>query len=52
MHDLQTIVKLNAPLNLRTDPATQKAYEIAASVRLPVPEIDQVVYEVLPVIEG
>jgi hypothetical protein len=45
MHDLQTIIKLNAPLNLRTDAATQKAYEIALSAKSePVPILDLVQY--------
>ena len=45
MHDLQTIIKLNAPLNLRTDAATQRAYEIALSAKSePVPALDRVEY--------
>jgi hypothetical protein len=45
MHDLQTIIKLNAPLNLRTDAATQRAYEISLSAKSePVPALDHVEY--------
>jgi hypothetical protein len=49
MHDLQTIIKLNRPVNLRTDAATQKAYEIARNAKSEaVPALDQVTYGSLP----
>jgi len=45
MHDLQTIIKLNAPLNQRTDEATKKAYQIALDAKSePVPAADRVEY--------
>jgi hypothetical protein len=45
MHDLQTIIKLNAPLNQRTNAATQRAYEIALNAKSePVPALDHVEY--------
>ena len=45
MHDLQTIIKLNAPLSQRTDAATQKAYEIALAAKsAPIPALDRVEY--------
>jgi len=45
MHDLQTIIKLNAPLSLRTDAATRRAYEISLSAKSePVPALDHVEY--------
>jgi hypothetical protein len=48
MHDLQTIIKLNAPLNQRTDAATQKAYAIERGVAIPVPVLDHVEYGTAP----
>jgi hypothetical protein len=46
MHDLQTIIKLNAPVNLRT-PALAKAHQIKQQVRaerLAIPALDRVAY--------